>query len=195
MLSPAEVLFQVVSVLEELNIAYVVVGSFASAARGIYRATNDVDIIADIQPDQVQALLDALQGGFYLDDQAVRRAVASHRSFNAIHFDSTFKVDFFVARSDEFSGQQLARRELESLTPDAARQVYVATAEDTLLAKLRWYRRGGEVSERQWSDVAGIVKVQGGQLDLVYLREWADRLGVRDLLERALGGTADTDKA
>jgi hypothetical protein len=187
MLSPAEVLLQVARALEDLSIPYVVVGSFASAARGLPRATNDVDFVADIQSAHVPALLAALTNDFYIDEKAVRRAVESRRSFNAIHFDSAFKVDFFIPPATEFSRQQLVRRQLESLTPDAARRVYVATAEDTLLGKLRWFRAGGGVSERQWSDVLGIIKVQGERLDLDYLRGWADRLNVRDLLEQSLG--------
>jgi hypothetical protein len=69
--------------------------------------------------------------------------------------------------------------------------IYVATAEDTILAKLSWYRAGGEVSQVQWSDVLGIVGAQGAELDFEYLREWAERIGVRDLLEKLLGASAD----
>jgi len=65
-------------------------------------------------------------------------------------------------------------------------EAFVATAEDTLLAKLEWYRIGGEVSERQWRDVLGILKVQAGRLNLAYLRRWAIELKVEDLLERAV---------
>jgi hypothetical protein len=65
-------------------------------------------------------------------------------------------------------------------------EALVATPEDTLLAKLEWYRSGGEVSERQWRDVLGIMMVQGNKLDLAYLRQWAKELKVSDLLERAL---------
>lgn len=64
--------------------------------------------------------------------------------------------------------------------------VRVTSAEDTVLAKLRWFRKGGETSERQWRDVLGIVAVQRGRLDLPYLTGWARRLGVEDLLTRAL---------
>ena len=192
MLSPVEVLLQIARTLEELNIAYVVVGSFASAVRGRPRATNDVDIVAAIEPAHADAFVAALKNDFYVDDSVVRRAVWGRRSFNVIHFDSTFKVDFFVASNDEFSQQELARGQLESVSSDETRQVYVATAEDTVLAKLRWFQKGGAVSERQWSDVLGIAQVQGERLDLDYLREWADRMGVRDLLEQLLREAADT---
>jgi predicted nucleotidyltransferase len=186
--TPFAVLSEITRALSDQGIAYVVVGSFASSMRGLYRSTGDIDIVADISPEQIEPLVSALQRDFYLDDKAVRDAVASHRSFNAIHFDSVFKVDIFMPREGDFSQQQLARRQLEKLDPDTAMEIYVATAEDTILSKLKWYRAGGHVSHAQWTDVLGIIGTQGTRLDLVYLREWADRLHVRELLEDALGG-------
>lgn len=185
--TPLEVLLRVVRLLEEQGIKYVVVGSFASSARGIPRATLDADIVAEITPAQVAQLISSLQNDFYVDERAARRAVEGHGSFNAIHFDTSFKVDFFVPSDEGVGRLQLARRQLERVTPDGAGEFYVATAEDTVLAKLLWFKSGGGVSERQWSDVAGVIKVQGARLDLEYLRGWADRLSVRELLERALG--------
>lgn len=184
--TPLAVLIEISRVLEELDIAYVVVGSFASSMRGLYRATADVDIVADINLDQVTPLMAALQENFYLDEQAVRRAVTQHRSFNAIHFDSVFKLDVFIPSESDFSRQQLSRRQLERVSTDDSQGIYVATAEDTILAKLNWYRAGGEVSSTQWSDVLGIIGTQGSDLDIEYLREWADRWNVRDLVEKAL---------
>jgi hypothetical protein len=184
--TPFAVLIEVARVLEESGIAYVVVGSFASSMRGLYRATADVDIIADINLNQVKPLVAALQENFYIDEQAVRRAAMQYRSFNAIHFDSVFKVDIFIPPENDFSRQQLARRQLEKISPESSQGIYVATAEDTILAKLNWYRAGGEVSSTQQSDVAGIIGTQGSALDIEYLREWADKLKVLDLLENVL---------
>ena len=62
----------------------------------------------------------------------------------------------------------------------------MARAEDTILAKLVWYRKGGEVPDRQWHDVLGVIQVQAGRLDSAYLREWAANLRVTDLLVKAL---------
>jgi hypothetical protein len=183
---PYEVLALVARALEDLGVAYAVVGSFASSMRGLYRTTADVDIVADLRPEHVHPLVQALQEKFYVDEQAVRRALSRHGSFNAIHFDAVFKVDIFIPKPDDFSRQQLARRRAEKMTPDAPQEIYVATAEDTILAKLLWYRSGGEVSRVQWADVLGVVGTQGDGLDFEYLREWAGRLGVRDLLDKVL---------
>lgn len=94
-----------------------------------------------------------LENRFYVEEHAMNEAVAQERSFNAIHFDSVFKVDIFIAGSDEFALAQLNRRELRKLSPEMDEAVYVATAEDTVVAKLRWYRAGHETSNTQWGDV------------------------------------------
>jgi predicted nucleotidyltransferase len=184
--SPLAVLLRIARVFEEQGIAYVVVGSFASSLRGMYRTTGDVDIIADIKPEQINAFVASLQPDFYIDELVVRRAVTSRRSFNAIHFDSVFKVDIFIPPSDDFTRQQLTRRQLEQIAPDLTQAIYVATAEDTILAKLKWYRTGNEISNTQWMDVMGIIGTQRENLDVGYLRTWADKLNVLDLLEKAL---------
>lgn len=186
MVLPISVLSLVTSELEKLKISYVLVGSFASSLHGLYRATADIDILADINAEQVGPLHEALKDTFYVDELAMRNAVARGQSFNAIHFDSVFKIDFFVASNDEFALAQLNRRQLRKLAPDQRDQIYVATAEDTVLAKLRWFRAGNEASRNQWNDVLGIIAVVRNELDRTYLRSWAERLGIGDLLERVL---------
>jgi hypothetical protein len=163
----------------------VLVGSFASSLYGLYRATADIDILADIKTEHVTPLHKALEEAFYIDELAMRNAIARGQSFNAIHFDSVFKVDIFVASDDDFAATQLSRRKLRRLSPDRANEVYVASAEDTILAKLRWFRAGNETSKNQWNDVLGILSVLKDELDEGYLITWAERLGVGDLLERA----------
>lgn len=185
MLSPLDVLLLVSHTFERLGIGYVVVGSFASSARGRPRATADVDVIADLHPEHVPLLAAAFAEAFYLDESAMRRAVADHRSFNLIHLDSTFKVDVFIPAPVGFRREQLRHRRRESITPEPEQSVYLATAEDTILAKLQWYENGGRVSERQWSDVLGVLQVQAGRLEVEYLRATAKELGLAELLDLA----------
>src|SRR6266481_4397190 len=156
MITPTEVLIDFTRVLDDLQIQYVVVGSFASSARGVRRATIDADIVADLTLDHVKAVVDRLSGDYYIDDLAARRAIRTQRAFNAIHLESMFKVDVHIS-------------------------------EDSVVAKLNWYRKGNEVSDQQWSDVLGIIKVQQDRLDYSYMREWSEELGVRDLLDKAIG--------
>jgi len=183
---PLSVLSQVANILDEQGIRYVLVGSFASSIHGMYRSTADIDIVADIKPEQILSLFGALQKNFYVDEQVMRHAVAQRGSFNAIHFDSVFKVDFFIPKPDGLGMSELERRQLRKLSPDQDETVYVATAEDTILAKLRWYRAGHETSSNQWNDVMGILGTSIRTLDFDYLRGWADKLQVTDLLEKAV---------
>jgi hypothetical protein len=180
-----DVLLMVVSILDRLGIEYVVGGSFASSARGIPRATMDIDIVADLNDDNARSLVQAVQPDFYADESAILRSVRIKRHFNIIHIDTAFKVDVFVPRN-KFDRAQLARRVAEPFGPDQGSTVYVASAEDIVLAKLRWYLETSRTSERQWRDVLGVLQVQAGRLDLSYLKEWALELGLSEELDRAL---------
>ncbi len=183
---PLAVTLQVIEVLETLHVPYFIGGSLASAVHGVVRATMDVDLVAALQPEHVAPLVEQLGAAFYADEAMIREAIARRSSFNLIHLDSMFKVDVFVTSGRPFERAQFDRRVLQTLAQEPPRTAYVATAEDIILAKLEWYRQGGERSERQWRDVIGVIQVQGEALDLTYLRHWAVRLGVADLLERAL---------
>jgi hypothetical protein len=181
-----DVLLQVVTALHQLGVPYVVVGSLASSARGFPRTTNDADIVADLRCEHADPLATALGTEFYVDAAAIERAIAQCRSFNAIHRASGFKVDIFVPPPDGFGRQQLARRSREQLDRAGAVAVFVATAEDVVIAKLDWYRASGGQSDRQWQDLVGVIKVQGPAIDYEYLRQWAARLDLSQLLDRAL---------
>ncbi len=117
----------------------------------------------------------------------IAEAIRRHASFNIIiHRETMFKVDIFVPRQRPFLRSQLARAQRQSFTLETEVSARFASPEDIILSKLEWYRQGGEVSERQWRDVLGVLKVRGDELDLDYLRKWATELHVDDLLARAL---------
>ena len=172
--------------LEEIGIPYAVGGSLASSMHGVMRSTLDVDIVADLQPEHVQPLLVALSEEFYADEEAIRHAIRHRGSFNLIHFETSFKVDIFVAKLRAFDQMQLARRTRSVVTTTPERELYVISPEDVILSKLEWFRMGGEVSDRQWRDVLGVMKTRSDALDIAYLRHWARELKVSDLLKRAL---------
>jgi hypothetical protein len=176
----------VLDTLDRLRVRHFIGGSVASSAHGIARASLDVDLVAELEPIHVARLVAALEADYFVDEARVRAAVEAKRSFNLIHLQTMFKVDVFVSRGRPFDDSSFARvrRERLSLEP-AGPGIPLASAEDVLLAKLEWYRSGGETSERQWGDVKGLLRVGAGTLDVAYLRHWAALVGVSDLLERA----------
>ena len=182
----------VVREFARLGVRYLVGGCVASAAHGEFRATNDVDLLAELEPAHVAAFVAALGDRYYVSEPAVREPVEGRATFNLIHLDTMLKLDVFVSRGTPHDASAQSRATPRSLSGDAtASRVHLASPEDLVLAKLCWYRKGGEVSSRQWGDIVGVLRVQGGGIDSAYLRAWAAQLQVADLLERALVAVDD----
>ena len=181
-----QVAFRVLEILQRFGIAYHLGGSYASAIHGVPRQTHDVDLVVDLGPEHVSEIARALEGEFYVDARAVARAVSERTSVNLVHLATGVKVDLFVKGASAFDTSEFERRVVVRLGDDRPQEVFVKSAEDTVLRKMLWYRQGGEVSDRQWQDVRGIVSVQGDRLDVDYLTRSADQLGIRDLLDRVL---------
>jgi hypothetical protein len=187
---PVEVTLRVVAELERLGVEYLVGGSLASSVHGRPRATQDVDLVARIAGAHVDAFVAALSDDFYVDADMIHDAIRRRASFNVVHLESMLKVDIFV-----FSGDDLAREEMKRRVsvPLRSKPVWFASAEDIVIQKLDWYRKGEGISERQWRDAVGVVAVQGERFDADYARRWAKHLELDELLERVLAeGAADT---
>jgi hypothetical protein len=186
--TPADAFRRILAALDRLEIPYFVSGSVASSVYGIPRTTMDVDLVANLRVDQIDPLASELQTDFYADPQMMKDAFEHGRAFNVIHVGSSYKIDIFPLGRDAYSQEAFGRRRFAETKAAGGEPVECAlsTAEDTILSKLRSYRAGGEISETQWNDLRGILMVSGAGLDRDYLRLWAPRLGVADLLDRLL---------
>jgi hypothetical protein len=183
---PILVVARIVQAFDTLGVAYVVGGSLASSVYGVPRATQDVDLVADLKATDTEKLEQLLSGDFYVDADMIRDAIAKRASFNVIHLATMFKADVFIMKPDAWSREEMSRARHEQLDgPNGAVTIRFASPEDTLLHKLVWFRLGNEISDRQWSDILGVLKIQGERLDNEYLKRWASPLGVDDLLARA----------
>jgi hypothetical protein len=185
-MSPSEAFEPLRAAMDQAGIRYAIGGSWASTAFGEPRFTHDVDILAELTVENLPALLDGLPNTFYVDPEEAARAVAAGRPFNIIHTPTVLKFDLFPSWAFPIGTEELDRAitlENSGLSEAPARFV---TPEDIVLAKLSWFRLGGEVSEVQWRDVGGIVRLCLPTLDRAYLAQGAAKLGVSDLLDRAL---------
>lgn len=181
------ILSSVISALEGLKIPYFLGGSVASSAMGLPRATLDIDIVADIPAVQAPRLADAFGAAFYVDRDQIAAAIERRSSFNIIHSGTAHKVDIFILKDRDYDREALSRRRQVLLFEgEGSLGCYLASPEDIILSKLEWYKNGGRVSERQWLDVQGVMRVQGRRLDRAYLKKWALTLGISELLDSAL---------
>ena len=184
----AQAFRQIRIALDSAGVCYAVGGSWASTVHGEPRHTNDIDFVTNLDPHRLPAFLQALGPGFYVDPESALDALKVRRPFNIIHQQLGYKFDFFPV-IDRHGEAELARRIHVALPGLDRERVPVISAEDTILAKLRWYRDGGQVSERQWRDIAGILAASGEQLDRAYLEQWAEEMGLTELYHRAIQAT------
>lgn len=176
-----ELLVYIIQALNKLNIPYMITGAYAASFYGEPRTTHDIDLNADIGLKDIVVLREAFKDGFYINEEMIKDAITSkqNRQFNIIHLDSGIKIDFWLLDGSSFDEERFNRRmriELFGVSTS------IATAEDTILIKLKWYKESA--SEKHIDDVKGILKVSGEALDLAYIGKWAKQLNVLDIWQR-----------
>lgn len=183
--NPIELALLIAGILDSLNIIYFVGGSVATSLWGESRATLDVDIVADLQLDNIKDFILKIEPLFYVSETAIVQAIIEQSSFNLIHFNTSEKIDIFIPNQNPLIRQEISRRTLQKVSENND-YLYLATPEDMILQKLIWYRQGNQISERQWRDILGVLKVQSHNLDLNYLTLWAEKENLADFLQKAL---------
>ena len=178
----------VAEALRRLGVRHYVGGSVASTFHGAMRSTMDVDLVCDLGPDDVAAFVEFFGEEFYVSPDAVRDAVQRKSCFNLIHMPTSYKVDVFVSRGRPFDLMAMERATPQLLGMGAATMIPIATAEDSIVAKLEWFRLTNETSERQWDDVSKLVALLGDRLDVEHMQQMAISIGVGDLLDKLLAG-------
>jgi len=176
----------VITAFEKLSVPYYIGGSIASSVYGISRATMDVDVVADIKASHVTPLKQLLENKYYIDEEMITDAILRMSSFNLIHLETMIKIDVFVNKPASYTAEAFRRKKKDTLEEsEEAYTFYFASPEDIVLNKLLWYEAGERVSERQWLDVIGVIKVQGVKLDMEYLKHWGKILKLSDVLKSA----------
>lgn len=182
-MSAADLLSDVVRALDTAGIPHMLVGSFASTSHGAPRATQDIDIVIDPTSDALDRFVAAFDPDRIYVSPSAQDALASRDQFNLIDMSTGWKVDLIIRKDRPFSRSEFERRVRSSMLDV---DIYVATAEDTVLAKLEWAAMGG--SDRQVADAAAVLAVRSDALDDDYLERWAADLGISALLANAKAG-------
>ena len=167
--------------LDQAHIPYMLSGSVALSIYAQPRMTRDVDFVIDINEGQVNAFLELFEADCYVDRESVLEAVRSRGMFNVIHQAWVVKADFVVRKDQPFRKVEFERRRTVTIE---GKDLSVVTAEDLLLSKLHWAKNSR--SELQLGDARNLI-LSESNLDWPYIRQWAEKLSVLDLL-REVGG-------
>ena len=162
-------------------------GSFASVFYGSPRSTQDIDLVIAVNAAQIRTFLETLPSDeYYVEVDAALEALKRESMFNIIDLKTSWKIDLIVRKSRVFSQEEFGRRKLQNVQ---GVPLFVASAEDIILAKLEWAKLGESL--RQIDDAAGILKLRGDSLDRSYLHKWVRELGLTKEWNAARG----TDKS
>lgn len=176
-MSQPELLKQVLQLLVDLGIDYMVTGSYASSLQGEPRLTHDIDLVVSLNPDSARQLFERFSpDAFYLSKVAIDDALLWKSTFNLIEYSSGDKVDFHILTDAAFDRSRFQRKQTAEFL---GLELVVSSPEDTILQKLSWAKRSGG-SEKHIGDALRVYEIQHGRLDQAYIDDWAERLGVVD---------------
>ncbi|MFZ0455592.1 MAG: hypothetical protein WCE54_07570 [Ignavibacteriaceae bacterium] len=175
-----------IKAFEELKILYYIGGSIASSAYGTARSTLNIDLVTNLLTHHIKPFTEKLKDEYYVDAEMIAEAIKTKSSFNLLHLQSMLKIDIFILKDSTYSTKEFERKVKDKLEEDEKPiNIYLCSPEDIILNKLEWYKIGGKTSEKQWSDILGVIKVQAENLDRDFLKYWAKQLEVFELLVKA----------
>jgi hypothetical protein len=187
-MNAVEIVHRMVEVMDRHGVAYMAVGSFSSNVYGMVRSTKDADFVLELGDVVPSRLVAGMGSDFILDPQMSFETVTNTTRYRIFHKESVFMIELFLLSDDAHDQERFRRRRMGDV---GGKKVYVPTAEDVVITKLRWSRQG--MRSKDIDDVRGVLKVQKGALDLEYIRKWADVHGTRELLESTLASATRSE--
>jgi hypothetical protein len=169
---------EVVQALNATHVPYMVVGSLSSNVYGIPRSTKDADFVLELGSIPIERVMQQLGQSYKLDPQMSFETITSTLRYRILHQASAFLIELFLLSNDAHDRERFARRRIVKY---AGHDVYVATAEDVIVTKLRWSRQGKRAKDIE--DVRSVVSMQNDKVDWDYVHRWCDAHGTRSLLE------------
>jgi hypothetical protein len=166
--------------LVQLGIPFMLTGSMAMSLYTQPRMTRDIDFVLELMPKQVPQFVNTFSPEYYVEPESTLKASKGRKSFNLIHQESVIKVDCFVRPDSAFGKAEFSRRRAVHVRDF---ETYVASKEDVIVSKLWWARSSH--SEVQMRDVKNLLATDHDQH---YVLDWAQKLGVEELLQECLRG-------
>lgn len=178
--------FQVLRVLEEQQIAYVIIGAFAGSSFGVTRSTYDIDIVVDLPDAKIDAFVAAFPPPrYYADPLQIRDSIKWGILFNLIDSSLGRKVDLIPLTMQPgywFALNNRIRRSIH-VSMVSAVEVWLARPEDIIIGKLMAWNEGRSYKhEADIRDILIAVKMRddpeiANTFDVDYIDDWAKELG------------------
>lgn len=172
-----DVLLHTADVLNKSGLNYMLTGAYAVSFYGRPRTTHDIDLNIDIDYRDVPKIYESFKDSFYVSKEMIKDAIRHQQMFNIIHNETQVKVDFWIVKHTEFDQERFRRRIKTNIH---GQPVFIATAEDTIITKLDWYKQSD--IQKHYEDVVGIFEIQQGNLDIDYIKNWAKQLSFLDIV-------------
>lgn len=177
----AELLKKIASFLREYQIPYMITGAWSVIFWGRPRASHDIDFVIELSKNDIRKAENAfkrLSGEFLIQAGAIEEAILKKNMFNVLHLPTMLKMDFWLLKEEPFDKSRFSRKKNEMIF---GQEMAVASPEDTIIQKLRWYKESK--IEKHLVDAAFVYRIQERKLDKKYLERWVKELKILPLFK------------